>query len=197
MITKLCSIYKNSMTQLQKLDFIAPLMIRLYLIPIFWMAGINKFQHFDSTAMWFGNMEWGLGLPYPEVMAGMAAGTEILGAVCLLLGFATRLITIPLLFTMLIAIIFVHWDNGWFAIASHSSESAQRLTFFLDWLQETDPERYEYITELRQPVALNNGVEFAVTYAIMLITLFFTGAGRFFSLDYWISKRLNKKTNPA
>jgi uncharacterized membrane protein YphA (DoxX/SURF4 family) len=35
-------------------------------------------------------------------------------------------------------------------------------------------------------VILNNGIEFAATYFVMLLSLFFTGAGRFFSLDYWI-----------
>jgi putative oxidoreductase len=35
---------------------------------------------------------------------------------------------------------------------------------------------------------LNNGIEFGVTYLIMLLSLFFTGAGKFVSLDYWISK---------
>ena len=34
----------------------------------------------------------------------------------------------------------------------------------------------------------SNGIEMAVTYSIMLAILLFSGGGRFFSLDYWISK---------
>ena len=37
---------------------------------------------------------------------------------------------------------------------------------------------------------LNNGIEFAMTYFIMLLVLFFQGAGRFLSVDYWIERRL-------
>jgi putative oxidoreductase len=36
---------------------------------------------------------------------------------------------------------------------------------------------------------LNNGIEFAATYFIMLLVLFFTGAGNYLSLDFWIARR--------
>ena len=36
---------------------------------------------------------------------------------------------------------------------------------------------------------LNNGIEFAVTYFIMLLALFFTGGGKYLSFDYWIARR--------
>ena len=45
----------------RKADFLAPLLLRLYLAPIFWMAGMGKFNSFEDTAAWFGNSEWGLG----------------------------------------------------------------------------------------------------------------------------------------
>jgi len=54
----------------QTLDFIAPLLIRLYLAPIMWMAGTRKLAHIDSTISWF---EHGLGLPFPELLAWLAA----------------------------------------------------------------------------------------------------------------------------
>ena len=34
---------------------------------------------------------------------------------------------------------------------------------------------------------LNNGIEFAVTYFVMLLALFFIGAGKYLSVDYWIA----------
>ena len=34
----------------------------------------------------------------------------------------------------------------------------------------------------------SNGIEKAVTYSIMLLILLFSGGGRYFSLDYWITR---------
>ena len=48
-----------------KADFLAPLALRLYLAPIFWAAGMNKLGSFEDTVQWFGNPDWGLGLPLP------------------------------------------------------------------------------------------------------------------------------------
>ena len=35
----------------------------------------------------------------------------------------------------------------------------------------------------------SNGIEMAVTYSIMLVILLLSGGGRYFSLDYWISRK--------
>ena len=43
-------------------------------------------------------------------------------------------------------------------------------------------------------VILNNGIEFGVTYLIMLLTLLFTGGGRFTSVDYFLSRLWPAKT---
>ena len=42
-----------------KAGFLAPLLLRLYLAPVFYMAGINKYNSFDETVAWFGNPEIG------------------------------------------------------------------------------------------------------------------------------------------
>lgn len=170
------------------LDFLAPLALRLYLIPVFWMAGTNKLAHMEGTIEWFGNPDWGLGLPFPTLMAWAAALSEAGGAVLLTLGLAVRWAVIPLMVTMLVAALTVHWQNGWLAIAESGSEAGQRLSGFLDWLAEAHPGRYEYITELGSPVMLNNGIEFAATYFIMLLSLFFIGGGRYVSADYWLQR---------
>lgn len=177
----------------RKLDFLGPLAIRFYLFVPFWMAGTRKWDSFESTAAWFGNPDWGLGLPFPTLMASLATGAEVFGAVALLIGLATRWFTIPLIITMLVAIFAVHWDFGWAAIASDSSEATTRLNGFMQWLQEKHPGRHSYITEFGRPVMLQNGVEFAATYLVMLIALFFTGAGRYTSIDYWIKRSFRKE----
>jgi uncharacterized membrane protein YphA (DoxX/SURF4 family) len=189
------------LVQLQRLldsfrvfDFLGPLAMRLYLVPIFWMAGTKKLADMDSTIAWFGNPDWGLGLPYPEFMAWAATLTETAGAVLLLIGFAVRWISIPLMVTMVVAMVTVHLQNGWLAIAegtglfaTERTEGAiERLEVARNILKEHG--NYEWLTENGSIVVLNNGIEFAATYFIMLLVLFFIGAGRFFSMDYWIRK---------
>ena len=49
---------QNMLDATRSLDFIAPLAIRLYLVPVFWMAGTNKLASMDSTIAWFGNPDW-------------------------------------------------------------------------------------------------------------------------------------------
>jgi uncharacterized membrane protein YphA (DoxX/SURF4 family) len=182
-------------------NFLAPLFVRLYLAPVMWMAGIQKFDNFEDTVAWFGNSEWGLGMPLPVLMAGLATGTELIGAVCLLLGFAVRWISIPLFITMMVAAGTVHLRNGWLAIADSTGlfatdrtiAAAERLARAKDILQQYGD--YTWLTDQGSLVILNNGVEFAVTYAIMLLTLLFSGAGRFVSLDFWIAVKFRKQNN--
>jgi putative oxidoreductase len=172
---------------LRHLDGLPALALRLYLVPIFWMAGNQKLNNIDSTAEWFGNSEWGLGLPAPEFLAYLATYTEVIGAVLLLSGLAVRWIAVPLMVTMIVAAISVHWDNGWAAIADSSSdEISSRLNAAKSVLQENA--NYRWITEKGNLVILNNGIEFSITYFIMLLALFFSGGGRYFSVDYWLDK---------
>jgi uncharacterized membrane protein YphA (DoxX/SURF4 family) len=74
----------------------------------------------ESTIAWFGNPDWGLGLPWPALLAWLATLTEAVGAILLLIGFGVRWISIPLMVTMLVAGLTVHWQNGWLAIATGS-----------------------------------------------------------------------------
>ena len=180
----------------RKLDFLAPLALRLYLAPIFWMAGTNKLNNIDSTIEWFGNAEWGLGMPFPTLMAYLASVTETVGAVLLVAGFAVRYISLPLMFTMIIAAVSVHWQNGWLAIAEGSNSlfateqtigAIERLDIAKDILREHG--NYEWLTENGSLAILNNGIEFAATYFIMLLVLFFIGAGKYASVDYWVRQR--------
>ncbi len=187
------------LVQLQRLldrtrifDFLAPLGLRLYLVPIFWMAGTKKLQDMDSTVAWFANPDWGLGLPFPELLAWAAALSEAGGAVLLLIGLAVRWISVPLMITMVVAAFSVHWQNGWLAIAEgggpFATERTQGAIERLDRAKEIlqTHGNYEWLTETGNFVVLNNGIEFAVTYFLMLLVLFFVGAGRFFSMDYWV-----------
>ncbi|MCS6173709.1 HvfX family Cu-binding RiPP maturation protein [Shewanella baltica] len=195
----LASLYQKLLNMSRYFDGIAPLALRIYLAPVLMQAGYNKLAHFDDTVAWFANPNWGLGLPMPAVMAGLAAGTEFFGAILLLLGLATRLISIPLMVTMLVAAFTVHWPNGWLAIADGSSwlandrvlEAGDKLAKAKELLQEHG--NYDWLTSSGNLAVLNNGIEFAATYFIMLLALFTLGGGRYTSLDYFIAKRCGVK----
>ncbi len=180
-------------------EFVMPLLIRLYLAPVMWMAGVKKFSSFSDTVEWFGNSEWGLGLPLPYLLVLLVASSEVLGAIMLLFGVGVRLISLPLMAIMLIAAITVHWQNGWLAIATGSGIFAtertvgaiERLDLAKGILQ--DYGNYSWLTENGGFVVLNNGIEFAATYFIMLLVLFFVGGGRYVSADYWIKRHFTEK----
>lgn len=180
---------------IRHLDFIAPLLLRIFLAPIFIMAGWGKLSDLDSTAYYFSEY---LGLPLPEVMALLAGGTEFFGGIALLIGLATRWFSIPLMITMVVAAVSAHWGNGWHALPETT------LTVPWEWrtdlieqaIERRDAARsllqthgnYEWLTETGGITILKNGIEFAATYFIMLLPLFFFGAGRV-SIDYLIRKK--------
>jgi len=215
------SFYQQCITSLNKLDGIPATLIRVYLAPIFIMAGYSKLQLSNNATIglnsifakqeiieWFGNSEWGLGLPFPELLANLAAWTEFFGGWFLLVGLLTRLVCIPLMFTMVIAATSVHADNGWFAItptnanvspakvldwlginaAKESLENSEQTRIRLSRMRSIieDNGNTEWLYENGNIVVLNNGIEFAVTYFILLLALFFIGAGRFTSTDYYL-----------
>lgn len=182
---RFCSIVKQG-------DGIAALALRLYLVPIFWMAGTNKLAHFQQTVEWFGNTDWGLGLPFPVLLATLATSAEIMGAILLAVGLLTRVISIPLIITMLVAIVTVHLPNGWQAIADPNAPFASAQVIASNEKLEKARQiletygNYDWLTSSGSFVILNNGIEFAVTYLVMLLALLILGGGRYLSLDYWV-----------
>ena len=71
-------------------------------------------------------------------MAYLATGTEVLGAVALLVGLGTRWFAVPLMVTMLVAAFSVHAKNGWQAIADSASPFAnENIEAAMDRLDKT------------------------------------------------------------
>ena len=208
----LVSLFNLFISKLKHIDWLGPLALRLYLAPVFIAVGAHKFINFDDMVAWFGNPDWGLGLPMPRLMVFLAASAELFGGFALLVGLATRLFVLPLIITMLVAAGTTHWENGWFAIApgdpqtstatvlaavgipaaerslQNSEEVGQRLAAAKTLLRRHG--NYSWLTDRGSFVVLNNGIEFAATYLIMLLSLLFTGAGRWVSADYWIARYL-------
>ena len=190
--------FQDMLDATRAVDWLAPLALRIYLVPVFWIAGVNKLNGFENTVAWFGNPDWGLGLPFPTLMASLATGAEVGGAILLAVGLATRWISIPLMVTMLVAAFGVHIGNGWQAVADPQSpypsanieETMTKLSKARDILREHG--NYEWLTENGNFVVSNGGIEWAATYFIMLLALFFIGGGKYVSVDYWIARRFRQ-----
>ncbi len=100
--------YESATEKLEKLSDLPLLFMRLILAYGFWGPGMMKWDNIDNVSQWFGSM----GIPFPTLNAYMSASTEVGGAILLLLGLGTRLISIPLIVVMLVAIFTVHLGNG-------------------------------------------------------------------------------------
>lgn len=60
-----------------------------------------------GTAQWMGS----IGIPLPYVSALAAGSAEFFGGLALLLGLWTRVAAVPMVFTMLVAIVSAHWGK--------------------------------------------------------------------------------------
>jgi len=87
------------------------LLARLAVAYGFYEPAVTKWKEIDGIATWFGSM----GIPFPTLNAYMAASTEVLGVVLLTLGLFTRLISVPLMLVMVVAIMTVHLAHGYSA----------------------------------------------------------------------------------
>ena len=84
------------------------LFMRLVLAYGFWGPATMKWNNMDGIIEWFE----GMGMPFPTLNAYLAASTEMAGVFLLLFGLFTRLISIPLMVVMLVAVFTVHFTNG-------------------------------------------------------------------------------------
>jgi putative oxidoreductase len=87
-------------------------MLRLILGITFIAHGSMKLFTFGvaGTAGFLGP----LGVPVANVMAPVLIATELGGGILLVLGLLTRYVSLPLLFTMIVAIATVHLQHGFF-----------------------------------------------------------------------------------
>ena len=85
---------------LDNLGWIGPLLVRL-VFGYFWLetgwAKLHNLAFFSSRFV-----EWGI--PWPSFNAALSAGTEFVGGLLMILGLATRLTMLPMIFNMLVAL---------------------------------------------------------------------------------------------
>ena len=105
------NIYPLTRNILSKGHNIALLFARLTIAYGFYGPAMQKWSDISSVASWFGT----IGVPFPTLNAYLAASTELLGVVLLTLGLFTRLISLPLIVVMIVAITTVHLTHGFSA----------------------------------------------------------------------------------
>lgn len=87
--------------------WLGPLVLRL-VFGYFWLeTGIAKVHNLDGFTQRF--MGWGI--PFPAFSAALSAWTELVGGLLLMLGLFTRLVTIPMIINMIVAVTLVVSSN--------------------------------------------------------------------------------------
>ena len=85
---------------LSQYDWLGPLLLRL-VFGWFWLeTGWAKLHNLEFFSQRF--VEWGI--PWPALSAAVCAGTEFVGGALIMLGLATRLTMLPMIFNMLVAL---------------------------------------------------------------------------------------------
>ncbi len=173
---------------LRGLDFLPPLLLRLFLAPLLFVSGSKKLGLFTGEYTAWNPFSWfntdnpvyeataaGLAkIPFiGDALSGVLTTSigwlELIGAFLLLIGFAVRWISIPLLILI-----------GITALMALNGES------IVGTLKEM------LLTHGYTDMS-NSAFSKSVVYFLMLLTLFFMGAGRFFSVDWFLYNRQYKK----
>jgi putative oxidoreductase len=127
-----------------RLDWVPPLLARLAVGLIFLRSGWGKLHNLDRVAKFFES----LGIPAPGANAAMVGSIELICGALLLIGLITRLASLPLIPTMIVALLTAKRSDItgvgdlfgqqewlfivlliWLALAGAGGASADRLLF--------------------------------------------------------------------
>lgn len=169
-------------------DFIAPLAIRLFLAPMFWIAGVQHLGLFSSSDfLWWNPLTWvnteafqqsvdalggslfsGLGAETLLILVGII---EILAAILLVLGFAVRWVTLALMFVVIVLGLMSMGDSG-----------------FVNTMGQL------VMTHGYSTIA-NSVTEMYLVHFVLLLALFFMGAGRWVSMDWYVYRSFMRRVD--
>ncbi len=158
------SIHQLITTKLNQFGVWLPqLFLRLILAWEFGEAGLEKL-HGNN---WFADISFPFpfNLLPPDISWGIATYFEIIGAVALMLGLATRFFSLSLIILTIVAIAAVHWPSEWNTLS-------------------------ELFTGYRITDNAGDGFgnyKLPLLYLIMFLPLLFSGAGKL-SIDHWLRK---------
>ena len=85
----------------------------------FFLTGKGKLLNLERTTRFFDSLE----LPLPKFQAILAGSTEIAGGLLLIAGLGTRLISVPLAFTMVVAYLTAHRDEAFASLSDFTDQA--------------------------------------------------------------------------
>ena len=91
----------RALTVLDRFSWVGPLAVRLTLGSVFLGTGWGKLHNLGQVTSFFTE----LGIPFPSVQAPMVSGIELFGGALILVGLFTRFAALPLMATMVVAIL--------------------------------------------------------------------------------------------
>ena len=131
------------------LDWLAPLLVRIY-FGYFWAeTGWGKIHNLNAFAQRFV----GWGVPYPHISAALSGYTEWIGGILLMLGLFTRLVSIPLMFNMFVALVKVKMKEVT-GIDDFAEMDEALYMFILFWLIMAGPGRISIDHLIRRALGL-------------------------------------------
>ena len=91
----------RALATLDRFSWVGPLAVRLSLGAVFLGTGWGKLHNLGQVTSFFTE----LGIPFPAAQAAMVSGIELVGGTLILLGLFTRFAALPLMGTMVVAIL--------------------------------------------------------------------------------------------
>jgi putative oxidoreductase len=144
-------------------EWLPQLFLRLILAWEFGEAGFEKLH----GSNWFADISFPfpISLLPPDFSWGIATWFEIIGAIALALGVATRFFSLSLIILTVVAIAAVHWPAEW-----------SSLSELLSGYRITDKAGDGF-----------GNYKLPLLFLLMLLPLLFSGAGKL-SVDFWLRK---------
>lgn len=146
---------KRSLGLGDSLDWLAPLMMRVY-FGYFWAeTGWGKIRNLDAFAQRFV----GWGIPHPYFNAVLSGYTEWIGGILLMFGLFTRLVSIPLMFNMFVAIVTVKMKEVT-GIDDFVEMDEVLYMFILFWIMMAGPGRVSLDHLIRRALGRGHPAEY-------------------------------------
>jgi putative oxidoreductase len=117
-----------------RLSFLGPTLARLTVGLVFLTTGWGKLHSIPDVTEFFRTLH----LPAPGFQARLVAGTEFVGGLLILVGLGTRLVSLPLAFTMVVAILTAKRESIEGLTSLVGFEEWSYLVFFV-WLALAGP----------------------------------------------------------
>lgn len=163
MESRLLDLRARTVATLETHRWLPLLLLRITMAAVFVPSGWGKLHNLDGVTNYFTSLH----IPMPHFNAILAASTEFVGGLLILLGLFTRLISIPLIVTMIVALITAKLHGDDYAQASGAYEKLTTFLAFDEWV-----------------------------YIPIFLTLIFVGPG-VASLDALIAKKLEEQRGRA